>query len=157
MNWRRIVYPLAALAFIAFAWNAFGWSGVAVALTGGVTWILLHFTRMVHVMKQAADRPLGHVGSAVMLNAKLRAGVNLLHIMALTKSLGERLSPEGEQPEVYRWTDAGGSHVSCELRDGRLLRWTLWRPEDAAGEAGETSEATAPGGPNEAVGGPAAH
>lgn len=139
MNWRRIVYPLAALAFIVFAWNAFGWPGVAAALTGGVMWILLHFTRMVHVMKQATDRPVGYVGSAVMLNAKLRPGVNLLHIMALTKSLGERLSPEGEQPEVYRWTDTGGSHVSCELRDGRLLRWTLWRPADDIAETGEAS------------------
>ncbi len=129
MNWRRFVYPLAALAFLAFAWQAYGWSGVAVALTGGVMWILLHFTRMMHVMKQAADRPVGYVGSAVMLHAKLRTGVNLLHVMAMTKSLGERQSPEGEEPEVYRWTDGTGSLVTCEFRAGRLVAWKLWRPE----------------------------
>jgi hypothetical protein len=89
-----------------------------------------------------------------MLNAKLRPGVNLLHIMALTKALGVRQSPEGEQPEVYRWTDTGGSHVTCELGNGRLLRWTLWRPEDANGEAGE---APSPAVSIEGSGGPAAH
>lgn len=158
MNWRRIVYPLAALAFLAFAWNSYGWPGVAAVLSGGVMWVLLHFNRMVHVMKQATDRPVGHVASAVMLNAKLRPGVNLLHIMALTKALGVRQSPEGEEPEVYRWTDTGGSHVTCEMENGRLLRWKLWRPEDdATGEVPEAGEALAPAAPAEPRGGPAAH
>ena len=139
MNWRRFVYPLAALAFLVFSWYAYSWSGVAAALTGGVMWILLHFNRMVHVMKQAADRPKGYVGSAVMLHAKLRRGVNLLHVMAITKSLGERLSAEGEQPEVYRWTDGTGSLVTCEFHNGRLANWKLWRPE--AAEAGDPGAA----------------
>ncbi len=61
-----------------------------------VMYLLLHFTRLMHVLKSAADRPVGYVGSAVMLNAKLKPGVNLLHVMALTESLGERVSAEGE-------------------------------------------------------------
>ena len=41
--------------------------------TGAVVmWILLHFTRMVTVLSRAANRPVGHVDSAVMLNVKLR-------------------------------------------------------------------------------------
>ena len=62
-------------------------------------WILLHFTRMVTVLSRAGNRPIGHVASAVMLNAKLKKGVNLMHVIAMTKSLGERLSAENEQPK----------------------------------------------------------
>jgi hypothetical protein len=95
-------------------------------------WLLLHFNRLMHVMRKTAKRPKGYVGSAVMLNAKLKPKVNLLHVMAMTESLGELLSPEGEQPEVYRWTDGTDSSVTCEFRDGRLVKWTLHRPEQAS-------------------------
>lgn len=37
-------------------------------------WALLHYTRLVNVMKKAANRPIGYVGSAVMLNARLSEG-----------------------------------------------------------------------------------
>jgi hypothetical protein len=99
---------------------------------GVVMWGLLHVTRMLSVLRRAADRPLGWVGSAVMLNARLRPGVNLLHVMALTRSLGQRLSPEGQDPEVYQWTDNGGSSVRCEFVKGRLSVWALARPSDDA-------------------------
>ena len=72
-------------------------------------WLLLHFTRMMQVLKRAANRPVGFVDSAVMLNAKLRPGVTLLHVVALTRSLGELRSPKARQPELYRWTD--GSYL----------------------------------------------
>jgi hypothetical protein len=49
---------------------------------------LLHFTRMLKVLERAANRPIGHVDSGVMLNAKLKAVVNLMHVIALTRSLG---------------------------------------------------------------------
>jgi hypothetical protein len=65
-----------------------------------------------------------------MLNAKLRPGVNLLHIMALTRSLGERLSEDGVDPEVFRWTDGGGSSVTCQLVGGKLTSWEMQRPAD---------------------------
>ena len=93
-------------------------------------WILLHFTRMMQALKRAANRPIGFVGSAVMLHAKLRQGLPLLHVMALTQSLGERLSAPEAQPEVYRWSDPGQSHVVTEFEAGRLVRWRLERPAD---------------------------
>jgi hypothetical protein len=71
---------------------------------------------------------MGWVASAVMLNAKLKPGVNLLHVVAMTRSLGERLSPEGEEPERYRWTDNGGSSVTVTLHSGRVSAWVLQRP-----------------------------
>jgi hypothetical protein len=101
-----------------------------------VMWLLLHFTRLMAVLKKAADRPMGHVDSAVMLNARLRAGASLMHVIAMTRALGALQSPENVQPEVYRWTDAGGSHVTCEFRQGRLTAWTLVRPASPEGQEG---------------------
>ena len=135
MNLRKIIAPVVAIVMLWAAWRAYGWGGVAVVVTGLITWALLHFTRLMHVMKRAANRPKGYVGSAVMLNAKLKPKVNLLHVMALTDSLGERLSVEGEQPEVFRWTDGSESHVTCEFADGKLVKWTLFRPPEPADES----------------------
>ena len=98
MNWQKILVPIAGVALIAGAWNAAGWQGVAIVVGGIVMWMLLHFTRMMAVLKRSSDRPVGWVGSAVMLNAKLRPGVNLLHVMAITRSLGELVSPKDSQP-----------------------------------------------------------
>jgi len=81
------------------------------------------------VMKRAANRPIGTVASAVMLNAKLQPGKTLLHVVAMTKSLGALQSPKDIQPELYRWTDASQSHVTCEFNGGKLVRWTLFRPQ----------------------------
>ena len=63
-----------------------------------------------------------------MLNAKLRAGVSLLHVVAMTKALGALESSKDVQPEVFRWTDETQSHVSCEFHNGKLRRWQLHRP-----------------------------
>ena len=71
-----------------------------------------------------------------MLNAKLKSGVNLLHVMALTRSLGELLSEKDHQPELFRWTDASDSSVTCEFQHGRLVRWELKRPIPADETAG---------------------
>ncbi|MFY8103859.1 MAG: glycerate kinase [Ramlibacter sp.] len=130
MNWQRVFVPVAGVALVAAAWRAYGWAGVAVAAGGIVMWVLLHFTRLMHVLKQAADRPVGYVASAVMLNAKLQAGMPLLKVIALTRALGELRSEPDAQPEVFRWSDTGGSQVTCTFANGRLLAWGLERPAD---------------------------
>jgi hypothetical protein len=135
MNFRRIVVPIAGAALVAYAWRIWGWSGVALVLGAIVMWILLHFTRLTQVLKRAADRPIGYVGSAVMLNAKLKPGLTLLHVVGLTRALGRQLSPRDAQPEVFRWTDGSASHVTCQFVGGRLTTWTLERPEPPADEA----------------------
>ncbi|TCP15425.1 hypothetical protein EV674_12412 [Simplicispira metamorpha] len=124
--------PLVGTVVVIAAQQMYGWMGVAVVAGGLLMWLLLHFNRTMAVLRKAADRPIGHVGSAVMLNARLRTGVTLLHVVALTRSLGALQSEQEAQPEVYRWTDAGGSHVTCEFRNGRLVSWVLWRPETTA-------------------------
>ena len=134
MNARRILTALAAVGLGALAWRAGGWKGLALLASGLVLWLLLYYTRVVTVLRRAADRPIGYVGSAVMLNAKLKPKVPLLHVVALTRSLGQRLSAEGAEPEVYRWTDGGQSTVVCEFEGGRLARWQLQRPDQTEGD-----------------------
>jgi hypothetical protein len=132
MNFTRIL-TLAAIALLTLgAWQAFGWPGIALAVGGVVMWVLLHFTRMVTILKKAADRPIGHVASAVMLNVKLKKGVTLMHVIAMTRALGELQTEKDAQPEVYRWTDAGQSSVSCTFVGGKLTEWALHRPEQVS-------------------------
>jgi hypothetical protein len=128
MNLQRIVLPLLGVVLVVLAHQAYGWGGVALVAGGIVMWTLLHFTRMMKVLQRAANRPVGYCDSAVMLNAKLKPGVNLLHVVAMTRALGEQLSPKDEQPEVFRWTDNSASSVTCEFAQGKLVRWTLQRP-----------------------------
>ena len=142
MTWKRILTLAIAVALGAGAWRAGGWAGLALAASALVLWFLLYYTRLIQVMKRAADRPIGYVGSAVMLNAKLKPRQALLHVIALTQALGERLSPDGAEPEVYRWTDPGGSHVTAEFQGGKLQQWQLERPTPP--EHGEGPQAAPP-------------
>ena len=130
MNFNKILAPLVIVGFTFGAWQAFQWAGIALAVGGVVMWILLHFTRMVTILKKAANRPIGHVASAVMLNAKLQKGVNLMHVIAMTRSLGKLLTEKDTQPEVYTWTDSSQSVVTCTFVGGKLSEWALVRPQE---------------------------
>jgi hypothetical protein len=135
MNWKRILVALGGAVLLVWSWKAYGWPGVLLVSGGLVMWFLLSVQRTITVMQRTANRPVGYVGSAVMLNAKLRPKVTLLHVTALCGALGERLTAEDEQPEVYRWTDPGDSSVTATFLNGRLQSWELFRPEPPAGEA----------------------
>ena len=123
-----VLVPLGSLALVLWAYRSYSWAGVAMAVGALVMWLLLHFTRMLQILKRAANRPIGFVGSAVMLNAKLRSGVTLMHVVALTRSLGALQTPKDTQPEVFRWTDASDSSVTCTFVGGKLTHWELQRP-----------------------------
>ena len=129
MNFRKFLVPVAGLVLLGLAYRSYGWAGVA--LVGGaiVMFLLLHFNRAMGVLKRAADRPVGYVASAVMLNAKLKPGVTLMHVIAMTRALGELRSPADTQPELFRWTDGGGSWVDATFVGGKLREWALTRPE----------------------------
>lgn len=130
MNFQRFLVPLLVIGLLAMAWHNWGWPGVAAAGGGVLMWLLLHFTRLMTVMKRAAEKPLGWVASAVMLNAKLKPGMSLMHVIGLTRALGEQVSAEGEQPERYRWTDNGQSSVTVRVHQGKVLDWELVRPPE---------------------------
>ncbi|MCR5884401.1 hypothetical protein LRS03_16720 [Rhizobacter sp. J219] len=115
------------LAFVALVagWFSYGWQGVVMVVSAIVFWLLLQFSRALRVMRDAAQAPKGEVGSTVMLNAKLKAGMTLMQVITLTRSLGDRVS---ETPETWAWRDAGDSRVTLVFERGRLTRWELTRP-----------------------------
>ena len=77
-----------------------------------------------------------------MLNSKLHPGDTLLHVMAITRSLGQLHTPEGQEPQVLRWTDPGGAWVEARFANGRLASWQLQRPaETTGGPAGTPADA----------------
>jgi len=120
-----------ALALAAFAagYAGYGWRGLLLAASVTAFWLLLQASRLLRVMRATAEAPVGQVGSAVMLNAKLQAGMKLSALLPLTRSLGKKISTE---PEIFEWTDAGGIRVEVELHGGQVTRWTLHRPPASA-------------------------
>ena len=139
MNVQKFVVPALAAVGVVLGWQYWGWAGVALAVGALVMWILLHFTRTMQVLRRAADRPLGYVDSAVMLNARLQRGMSLLHVIGLTRALGQQQGTAGSDPEIYRWRDASESYVEAQFRNGKLSEWALVRPpQDAPATAAET-------------------
>ena len=132
MNFQKILVPVAVIAALVWAHRFYSWAGVAAIATGLVMWMLLHFTRMMTILKRAANRPIGYVDSAVMLNAKLKPGATLLHVVAMTRALGQLQSEKDAQPEIFRWTDAAQSHVTCTFVAGKLAQHSLFRPGESA-------------------------
>lgn len=115
----------------------YGWRGVVLALTVVAFWLLLQFSRSLRVLREAAGRPVGSIDSAVMLHARMHAGMRLPQLLRLTRSLG-RQGAEGDD-ETFTWTDAAGDSVTARLRGGQLRAWSLQRaaPEPAVEAANE--------------------
>ena len=114
-----------AVLVIAIGWHKYGWQGAAFAVTLVVFWLLLQFNRALRVMKNAASAPVGQVDSAVMFNAKLKPALTMMQVVAMTKSLGKKIS---DTPETWVWRDNSDSSVTLVFDKGRLSRWTLDRP-----------------------------
>ena len=129
---QKISIPLAIIGGAALAYRSYGWQGLVVVASVLVFGILLHFSRMMQVLKRAANRPIGYVDSAVMLNAKIKPGATLLHVVAMTRSLGLLKSAKGAQPEVFEWKDGSQSVVTCTFVGGKLSHHELFRPQAAA-------------------------
>ncbi len=119
-----------ALVVAAFAvgYALYGWPGVLLAFTITVFWLLLQFSRVLRVMRKAAMQPPGHVEGAVMLASRLRPGLRMIDVLALTGSLGRRLPhPSPGAQESWEWSDAGGDAVVVDFSGGRTLGATLER------------------------------
>ena len=138
MNLQKFLVPAAVVTAVALGYRSYGWQGVVVIASVLVFGLLLHFSRMMQVLKRAANRPIGYVDSAVMLNAKLKPSATLLHVVAMTRSLGQLKSVKGTQPEVFEWTDGTQSTVTCTFVGGKLSHHVLVRPETEQLVAGQT-------------------
>jgi hypothetical protein len=113
-----------AAAAVAVGYAGYGWPGVVLALGVVVFWLLLQFNRALRALRLASGRPVGQVPNAVMLHARLRTGLRLTQVLALTRSLGRRVA---DDPETFAWRDDGGDEVHVELREGRVSGWRLRR------------------------------
>jgi len=121
----RWAWVLAGTALVA-GWFGYGWRGIVLAVSVIAFWLLLEFSRTMRVLRRAAQAPVGHVDSVVMLQSKLSEGMPLADIIKLTGSLGQKVRDE---PETFAWRDGGGAAVEVELQAGRCRRWTLLRAE----------------------------
>ena len=114
-----------ALAALVAGGALLGWQGVVFAMTGIVFWLLLQMSRLMRIMKLAGSAPMGSLDNAVMLNAKLHAGMRLVDLLQLTRSLGIK-----QGKDAYRWQDGAGDAVEVQLAKGRLVSWQLRRAQD---------------------------
>ena len=113
-----------AAAAVAVGYAGYGWPGVVLALGVVVFWLLLQFNRALRALRLASGRPVGQVPNAVMLHARLRTGLRLTQVLALTRSLGRRIA---DDPETFAWRDEAGDEVQVELHQGRVRAWRLQR------------------------------
>ena len=117
---------LLAAAALAAGYVVLGWQGLLFAVTMIVFWLLLQFSRALRAVRNAADAPVGSVRSAVMLQARLKPGMTMPQVLALTRSLGE-----ADGDDIWRWRDGGEVAVTVRFARGRVTDWTLDRPQDA--------------------------
>ena len=125
-----------AVLLIAAGYVGWGWRGVVLGVTVAVFGLLLQFNRSLRVLRNASGAPVGQVDSALMLHSKLHAGMTMLQVLTLTRSLGSNL---GDAPERWGWADAGGARVVLLFERGKLRSWELTRDDaqDAAAAAPE--------------------
>jgi ABC-type protease/lipase transport system fused ATPase/permease subunit len=133
-----LAWSLAVFAVLA-GYALHGWLGVLLAFTIIVFWLLMQFNRAMRTLRAVAHAPVGHVASAVMLNAKLRRGMALSEVMALTKSLGSKetnasLGAANDASETFFWQDTGGVSVRATFEQGRLATWALSRAAQPEGD-----------------------
>ncbi|MDP3521590.1 MAG: glycerate kinase [Hydrogenophaga sp.] len=146
MNTRAALWWAAMALVLWGAWRQYGGLGLLLAFSMLMFWLTIQFSQTMRVLKRAAGQPKGTVAHALKLHIKLKPGMKLLSVIGLTGSLGEMLSEPDTQPEVFRWTDDGDSHVTCEFRNGRLARWELVRPPEQPESSPDRSSGGASGG-----------
>ena len=61
-----------------------------------------------------------------MLHAKLHAGMLMMDVVKLTRSLGRKVR---DVPETFAWRDESGAEVEIDFAGGRCQTWRLTRPE----------------------------
>jgi uncharacterized protein (DUF58 family) len=128
---RHLGWALALAAFVVGGW-LYSWQGVVLAMTVVIFWLLLQFNQVLRVMRTASQGPIGVVPSAVMLQAKLKAGMKMGDVVMLTRSLGVEQIAAEQGETCYRWTDPGGHAVDVVIVEGRVRDWRFMRAEETA-------------------------
>jgi hypothetical protein len=138
MNWRNLLLPIGLAGLLFLSFRAFGWWGFSLACSGTIFWLLQHVTRLMKTMEAAAQRPMGTLDNAVMFHAQLHNGQRLLEVIGLARSLGQRQSASGVQPEIFSWHDQAGDGVECTFDQGKLVHSALKRGDVEPGAVSQT-------------------
>jgi len=126
---RALLFPALALALCAAAWRSYGWQGLVLAALMISFWVLLHFTKLMRLLRAAAARPMGAVVDVPALQNRLRLGMPLHEVIRLTGCLGDRLDGAPGEPgsgatvgvqEQFAWSDAQGRCLRLGFAHGRL-------------------------------------
>lgn len=130
---RRWLFVALALALGYGAWRSYGAKGLLLALSMLSFWVLLHFTLLLRVLRQAAGRPLGMVPSVPALQARLKPGQPMSRVVQLSASLGRRTDAKASEDEhaIFEWTDPDGERLCCVFFRGRLTSITRLPPTGA--------------------------
>lgn len=138
---RALLFPALAAALAYAAWRSYGWQGLLLAASMLSFWVLLHFTRLMRLLRIAASRPMGHVNDARALFGHLKPGLPMTDVVRLALSLGQRRSEVGMDPEVLAWGDEQGHEVVCSFNQGRLQAFAL-QPAQPIPDPGEAAPDT---------------
>lgn len=132
---RPFLFPALALAIAVAAWRTYGAQGLLLAVLMISFWVLLHFTKLMRLLRAAAKRPIGHVRDARALHRQLKPGMPLIEIVRRTHSLGQRRCEPDVEPQLLEWGDEQGFSVRCTVLRGRLSGFELHSPAPDAPEA----------------------
>lgn len=127
---QRWLFPALAAALAYAAWRSYGWPGLILAVLMLSFWLLLHFTKLMRLLRTVADRPMGRVRDANALAQHLKHGMPLVNVMRMTLSIGLLRSLPNTDPEVRTWSDEAGRAAVCTFEHGRLVSFRL-EAEDA--------------------------
>jgi hypothetical protein len=122
---RTLLFPILALALSYAAWRSYGAQGLVLSMLMLIFWLLLHFTKLMRLLRKVAARPMGRVSNAEALRARLKPGMAMVEVIRLTLSLGELRTPPDTEPEERHWADDTGQAVVCRFEHGRLVSFQL--------------------------------
>lgn len=118
---RPWLFPTLVLALCYAAWRSYGWQGLVLAMLMSSFWVLLHFTKLMRLLRAAAARPKGIVADIPALQRHLRPGMPMHEVVRRTACLGERPA-DATTDEVFDWRDAQGRALRLHFEAGRLAR-----------------------------------
>lgn len=138
---RALLFPALALALSYAAQRSYGAQGLLLAVLMLSFWLMLHFTKLMRLLRTVAARPLGRVSSAAALHAKLKPGMAMVDVMRLTLSIGLLRTPPDTEPEERQWADDSGQALVGRFEGGRLVWFRLEAQTEA--DTGDTDPTSA--------------
>lgn len=120
---RSLLFPALVLALCYAGWKSYGWQGLLLAVLMSSFWVLLHFTKLMRLLRAAANRPLGAVDDVRALQGRLKPGMPMHEVVRQAACLGKRQEgPSEEATEDFVWHDPQGRTLHLRFDHGRLRR-----------------------------------